>query len=69
MSPTGRSPPGQSGLGYVRFVPAAEAGAYTALVPVGYAREPGGYTVEVMAGQASASLPVTVAESDFEVRR
>ena len=67
--PDGAVPSGQSGLGYVRFVSAAEAGVYTALVPVGYAREPGGYTVEVTAGQASASLPVTVAESDFEVQQ
>lgn len=67
--PEGVTPSGESGLGYVRFVPAGEPGVYTALVPVGYAREPGAYTIEVTAGQASASLPVTVAESDFEVQQ
>ena len=63
--PDGVTPSGESKLGYVRFVRGAD-GVWSALVPVGYARDPGDYTITVTAGSETATLPVTVSETAFE---
>ena len=67
--PDGAVPTGESALGYVRFSPDKTPGSYTALVPVGYDRAAGEYTIEVTAGNETVSLPVTVSAAEFEVQQ
>lgn len=67
--PDGAEITGESKLGYINFTQSeVTQNTQNAIVPVGYAAEPGEYAIKVTVGDESYDLSVTVVENTFEVQ-